>query len=126
MNKSDLLDTPEFLTSNFEEIDTILSVISHSTRFKIMILLLNGPMNFQSIMNEVQIQKSALANHLTKLKNSGLIEKIQYGTYKLSDDGNKYLKSIESVFKESKMRKKHIEDTKQRLEVTKSFLERKQ
>jgi predicted transcriptional regulator len=77
-------------------------------------------------MNEIQIQKSALANHLTKLKNSGLIEKVHYGTYRLSDDGDKYLKSIESVFKESKIRKKHIEDTKQRLEVTKSFLERRQ
>ncbi|KYC46967.1 MAG: Bacterial regulatory protein, arsR family [Candidatus Methanofastidiosum methylothiophilum] len=125
MEKTDLLQRSEFLNSSFDEIDNILVLIAHPTRFKILILLLNGPMSFQSIMGEIKIQKSALANHLTKLKNSCLIEKVQYGTYRLSEDGNKYLEYLESAFKESKMRRKQIEDSKQRLEMTKSFLERK-
>jgi len=125
MEKTDLLQRSEFLNSSFDEIDNILVLIAHPTRFKILILLLNGPMSFQSLMGEIKIQKSALANHLTKLKNSYLIEKVQYGTYRLTEDGNKYLEYLESAFKESKMRRKQIEDSKQRLEMTKSFLERK-
>ena len=125
MEKTDLLQRSEFLNSSFDEIDNILILIAHPTRFKILILLLNGPMSFQSLMGEIKIQKSALANHLTKLKNSYLIEKVQYGTYRLTEDGNKYLEYLELAFKESKMRRKQIEDSKQRLEMTKSFLERK-
>lgn len=125
MEKTDLLQRSEFLNSSFDEVDNILILIAHPTRFKILILLLNGPMSFQSLMGEIKIQKSALANHLTKLKNSYLIEKVQYGTYRLTEDGNKYLEYLESAFKESKMRRKQIEDSKQRLEMTKSFLERK-
>jgi len=125
MEKIDSLQRSEFLNKSFDEIDNILILIAHPTRFKILILLLNGPMSFQSIMGEIKIQKSALANHLTKLKNSYLIEKVQYGTYRLTEDGNKYLEYLELAFKESKMRRKQIEDGKQRLEMTKSFLERK-
>jgi len=125
MEKTDSLQRSEFLNSSFDEIDNILVLIAHPTRFKILILLLNGAMSFQSIMGEIKIQKSALANHLTKLKNSYLIEKVQYGTYRLTEDGNKYLEYLELAFKESKMRRKQIEDGKQRLEMTKSFLERK-
>lgn len=125
MEKTDLLQRSEFLNSSFDEIDNILVLIAHPTRFKILILLLNGPMSFQSLMGEIKIQKSALANHLTKLKNSYLIEKVQYGTYRLTEDGNKYLEYLELAFKESNMRRKQIEDSKQRLEMTKSFLERK-
>jgi len=125
MEKTDLLQRSEFLNSSFDEVDNILILIAHPTRFKILILLLNGPMSFQSLMGEIKIQKSALANHLTKLKNSYLIEKVQYGTYRLTEDGNKYLEYLELAFKESKMRRKQIEDSKQRLEMTKSFLERK-
>lgn len=120
-----MLQRSEFLNSSFDEVDNILILIAHPTRFKILILLLNGPMSFQSLMGEIKIQKSALANHLTKLKNSYLIEKVQYGTYRLTEDGNKYLEYLELAFKESKMRRKQIEDSKQRLEMTKSFLERK-
>lgn len=125
MEKTDSLQRSEFLNSSFDEIDNILILIAHPTRFKILILLLNGPMSFQSLMGDIKIQKSALANHLTKLKNSYLIEKVQYGTYRLTEDGNKYLEYLELAFKESKMRRKQIEDSKQRLEMTKSFLERK-
>lgn len=125
MEKTDSLQRSEFLNSSFDEIDNILVLIAHPTRFKILILLLNGAMSFQSIMGEIKIQKSALANHLTKLKNNYLIEKVQYGTYRLTEDGNKYLEYLELAFKESIMRRKQIEDSKQRLEMTKSFLERK-
>ncbi|NMC57946.1 MAG: winged helix-turn-helix transcriptional regulator [Candidatus Methanofastidiosa archaeon] len=125
MENTDPLQRSEFLNRSFDEIDNILILIAHPTRFRIMILLLNGPMSFQSIMGEIKIQKSALANHLTKLKNSYLIEKVQYGTYRLTEDGNKYLEYLESAFNESKIRRKQIEDSKQRLEITKSFLERK-
>lgn len=125
MGNTDSLQRSEFLNRSFDEIDNILILIAHPTRFRIMILLLNGPMSFQSIMGEIKIQKSALANHLTKLKNSYLIEKVQYGTYRLTEDGNNYLGYLESAFKESKIQRKQIEDSKQKLEITKSFLERK-
>jgi DNA-binding PadR family transcriptional regulator len=74
----------------------------------------------------MNLKKSALANHLTHLKNKSLVEKIQHGTYRITDDGRNYIQTIEAAYRESKLRKKKIEETKQRQELARSFLERKE
>ncbi len=125
-NKTPLDKSQKLLLSSFDEIIAILTAIGHPNRFKILILLLKGPMTFQALLEEMNLKKSALANHLTHLKNKSLVEKIQHGTYKITDDGRNYIHAIEVTYRESKLRKKKIEETKQRQELARSFLERKE
>lgn len=122
--KSNLDSSGEFLLNSSAEIVSILKTIAHKKRFEILILLLDGPLTFQILLEETNLKKSALANHLNDLKEKFLVEKIQHGTYKITDDGKTYIKSIETAYRENITMKRKIEETKQRLKLTKSFLER--
>lgn len=115
----------DLLLNSFDEIVPILRAIGHPNRLKILIFLLEGPLSFQELLNTMNLQKSALANHLTHLKNTSLIEKVHHGTYKITDDGRTYMQSIEAAYRESETRKKKIKEAKQREKLAKSFLERK-
>ncbi|MDQ1253372.1 MAG: hypothetical protein QG646_2539 [Euryarchaeota archaeon] len=123
--KNDLDLSQEFLINSSDEILSILKTIAHVNRFRILVLLLNGPLTFRTLLEEMNIKKSALANHLTELKNSNLVNKIQHGTYKISDSGKNYIKSIERSYRENKAIEKRIWESKQREQLSKSFLERK-
>ncbi|MBI5680438.1 MAG: winged helix-turn-helix transcriptional regulator [Methanobacterium sp.] len=123
--KSDFGPSQEFLMNSSDEIVSILKTITHISRFKILVLLLNGPLSFQTMLEEMDIKKSALANHLTELKNSNLVDKIQHGTYKITENGKNYIESIEKTYKENKANEKRVWESKQREHLTRSFLERK-
>ncbi|MCC4765463.1 MAG: helix-turn-helix domain-containing protein [Methanosarcina vacuolata] len=124
--KSDLELSHEFLMNSSEDIVSILKTIAHINRFRILILLLNGPLTFQTLLEKIDLKKSALANHLTELKDSNLVEKTHHGTYEISENGKNYIKSIEKIYKESKVIEKKVWEAKQREQLSKSFLERKQ
>ncbi|AUB59316.1 MAG: winged helix-turn-helix domain-containing protein [Methanobacterium sp.] len=114
----------EFLLNSTEGIVTILKAIGNLNRFKILIYLLDGPSSFQMLLDETDLKKSALANHLSRLMNTGLIEKIQHGTYCLTEDGEKYLKTIGNAYKTSQMLGMQITESKKRKNLSMSFLER--
>lgn len=115
----------EFLLDSIEEIVPILKAIGNPNRFKILILLLNGPSNFQMLLDETNLKKSALANHLNTLIKSGLLEKIQHGTYCLTEDGKKYVETIGKTFKTSQMIQEEMKISEQRKSLSLTFLERK-
>ena len=118
-------ESQEFFFNSFDEIFAILKAIGHPNRLRVLIFLLKGPLSFQELLDTMKLQKSALANHLTHLKNRSLVEKIKHGTYKITDDGKNYLQSIEAAYRESEARKRKIRETKQREELARSFLERR-
>lgn len=91
----------ELFFNSFSEIIAILKAMGHPNRFKILVLLLKGPLSFQEILDSMNLQKSALANHLTHLKEKELTEKVKHGTYKITDDGKSYMQSIEAAYRES-------------------------
>ncbi|MCK4433435.1 MAG: ArsR family transcriptional regulator, partial [Methanomicrobia archaeon] len=62
-NKNPLDKSQELLLSSFDEIIAILTAMRHPNRFKILILLLKRPMTFQALLDEMNLKKSALANH---------------------------------------------------------------
>jgi len=70
------------------------------------------------------LKKSALSNHLNDLKDKHLVDKVQHGTYEITDYGKNYVKSIENAYREDYNIKKKIKEKNQRLKLTKSFLER--
>lgn len=124
--KSDLDPSQEFLMNSLEDIVSILKTIAHINRFKILVLLLKGPLTFQMLLEQMDIKKSALANDLAELKDSNLVDKIQHGTYEISENGKNYVKSIEKTYRESMDIEKKVWESKQRERLSKSFLERKQ
>lgn len=124
--KSDLDPSQEFLMNSSDNIVSILKIIAHINRFRILVLLLNGPLTFQTLLEEMDIKKSALANHLTELKDSNLVDKIHHGTYEISENGKNYIKSIEKTYRENKVIEMKVWESKQREQLSKSFLERKQ
>jgi predicted transcriptional regulator len=123
--KSDLDPSQEFLINSSDEILSILKTIAHVNRFRILVLLLKGPLTFQTLLEQMEIKKSALANHLMELKNNNLVDKIQHGTYQISENGMNYIKSVERTYRENKTIEKRIWESKQREKLSKSFLERK-
>jgi predicted transcriptional regulator len=126
MDKKSYLDpSQEFLMNYSDEILSILKTITHISRFRILVLLLNGPLTFQTLLEQMDIKKSALANHLTELQNSNLVNKIQHGTYDISENGKNYIKLIEKTYKENINLEKKVWESKQREQLSKAFLERK-
>jgi DNA-binding HxlR family transcriptional regulator len=125
-SKNPLDKSQELLLASFDEITALLTAIGHPNRFKILILLLKGPLTFQALLENTNLKKSALANHLTHLKDKSLVQKIQHGTYKITDDGRTYIQSIEAAYRESEARKKKIREVKKRQELARTFLERRQ
>ncbi|WP_048141267.1 ArsR/SmtB family transcription factor [Methanosarcina horonobensis] len=123
--KSDMDPSQEFLMNSLEDIVSILKTIAHINRFRILILLLKGPLTFQMLLEQMDIKKSALANDLAELKDSNLVDKIQHGTYEISENGKNYVKSIEKTYRESMDIEKKVWESKQRERLSKSFLERK-
>jgi predicted transcriptional regulator len=114
----------EFFLDSMDDIVTILKAIGNPNRFKILVYLLDGPSNFQRLLEETDIKKSALANHLGKLINARLIEKIQHGTYHLTEDGEKYIKTIGNTYETSQILRIQIAESKKRKNLSMSFLER--
>lgn len=118
MNQNSLVESQKTLLQSFGEITDILKAISHPNRFKILILLLDGSKTFQTLLDKTKLKKSALANHLTHLKDKLLIDKIQHGMYFITHDGKNFIQAIESAYKQS-------EEFKLQYRLAKSFLDRK-
>ena len=102
------------LQNSFDDITLVLKSISHPSRLKILILLMKGALSFQALLDMMGLKKSGLANHLTNLKEAGLVEKIQHGTYRITEDGINYLKAIEETYRVSNSRKKLQQESKER------------
>jgi len=117
--------TKELLVDSFEEITELLKVLSQPNRFKILILLLEGPNNFQTLLTKTKLKKSALANHLTILVDASLVKKVQHGMYKITVDGKNFINSIGETYLKSLVHKKNTEDAEQRYKISRAFIDRK-
>jgi predicted transcriptional regulator len=118
MSQNSTEESQKTLLQSFGKITDILKAISHPNRFKILIFLLDGPKTFQTLLDKTELKKSALANHLTHLKDNLLIDRIQHGMYFITHDGINFIQAIESAYKQS-------EEFKLQYRLAKSFLDRK-
>ncbi|MHA1111456.1 MAG: ArsR family transcriptional regulator [Promethearchaeota archaeon] len=89
-----------------EDLLPIVKSIAHKNRMQILIKLLEGSTTFQSLLRETGLQKASLAHHLQNLLNSSLINKPDYGTYDLSNEGRAYLLALYNTFEISSAAKK--------------------
>ncbi|MFX0072514.1 MAG: ArsR/SmtB family transcription factor [Candidatus Hermodarchaeota archaeon] len=112
------------LSSSFSDISKILKCLGNEKRFQILISLLKGPLSYGNIVKTLELKKTAVSNHLTKLLEVKLIERDNYGIYKISGDGLEFLKAINRAFYESPTRILIHFEKLQRGKMSDSFLNR--
>lgn len=85
--------------NNFHNIDEIFKALSSKTRFNIVVeLIKRKECNVSTIVKELDIPQPTVSQHLTVLKNAGIIDGFRNGTqiyYKVVND--KIAKIIETI-----------------------------
>ncbi|MHA1991387.1 MAG: effector binding domain-containing protein [Candidatus Hodarchaeales archaeon] len=95
----------KFLESSSDDIIELLRCLDHPKRFELVIHMLNGkPETFGELLEETDLQKSALANHLSILCDKGLLNKKEKGIYQITFEAYTLLESIAQSFMQSKFR----------------------
>ncbi len=114
----------ESIMTSFSEIVDILKAIGNEKRIYILVLLLKGPQSYSKIVNELELKKTAVSNHLTQLKEVNLIRREGNGVYEITGDGLQFIRAIEYAFQKSPTRQADKFDLLQRRGISESFLER--
>ena len=120
--KKPLIELIESLEEHFEDILTIVKAIGNNKRLSILISLLTGEKTFDTLKREISLQKTALSNHLTILINTNLIEKPEHGKYRISPDGELFIRTIETAYKNSIVWEKKGIELLQRGEFSETFV----
>jgi DNA-binding transcriptional ArsR family regulator len=107
-----------------EDTVKIAKALANESRFKMLIQLYAEPVTFKKLKEVTALEKSALANNLTKLLDVGLVEKSQHGIYAITEDGKKLLEALEAFIKGSNERKRKLKIATAQRQMMKPFLER--
>lgn len=102
----------------------LLKSAAHPVRIQILALLLRGERDFSKLMQETEMSKTALANHLKQLMNKRLVQRVARGEYRLTVDGKELLNAAATMYKDSAQR----EETRRELlrrRYTKGMIEGK-
>jgi DNA-binding HxlR family transcriptional regulator len=122
MSNKTIPDLLQSYETHSEELNQILSALSHEKRLQIMLDLLTGDKSFRELKKGTNLEKTALANHLNRLLSVQIITKPAYNTYRLNSDGERYLRIIELAYQQSSHK---IKKDKERIEMrqfSKSFV----
>ena len=92
-----------FSLENAENIAKLITAVNHPNRIKILGLLCEKPVKFGLFQREIDLERTAISNHLTFLMERELVSKISYGVYEITEDGKNLLKTIVKVYMKSKM-----------------------
>ena len=84
-----------------EELLPVLKALANKHRLIILSYLLSGPKSFNFLLKHINLKKTALSNHLSNLIECLLVERPDYGTYKLSPDTLGYIRGIITAWKQS-------------------------
>jgi len=113
----------ESLEQSFDDILAIIKAMGNQNRLRILITLLSGEKSFQTLMSETNLQKTALSNHLSLLSKKNLIEKPDYGKYKITQDGVEFIRAIQVVWYQSDTQRKKELEIIQGRKLSETFLE---
>lgn len=94
----------QFVLESLDEIITLLKTIDHPQRLRILAFVIDTPKTFKELLEQTGLQKSALGNHLNILNSENLIQKIDRGLYRVTDDGEAMFQHIAQSFLEIKLR----------------------
>jgi DNA gyrase inhibitor GyrI/DNA-binding transcriptional ArsR family regulator len=93
-----------FIQESLDDISGLLRALNHPKRIEMLALLLEEPKKFKTLVEEIQIQKSGLSNHLSVLIDKKLVKKADRGIYKLTEDGEDLLSNITQSYLGVKIR----------------------
>ena len=99
---------------NIQEIKSLLGALAHEKRLQILLSLLTGDKSFSELKEGVNLEKTAMANHLSQMISVQLISKPAYNTYSLHSDGERFLRVIEEFLQHSDLK---IRRDKEKLET---------
>lgn len=116
------LELQQQLLAVFDDLVSLLGVMSHPKRLRVLISLLGGAKSFGELLAETKLRKSALASHLGQLQEKELIEKVSHGVYELTERGRGYLVVFAQFFGSAE----DLEISLQRIRGARSFLERRE
>jgi predicted transcriptional regulator len=109
---------------SFSEITDILKALGNEKRIQILVLLLNGTQSYSTIVQELELKKTAVSNHLTQLMEVNLIKREGNGVYEITGDGLQFVRAIENAYQKSPTRQSERFNSLQRRRISDSFLER--
>ena len=120
-----LIDLRESLQRSFNELMQVLKALGTPNRLKILIILLEEPKTFQELIDNVEIKRTALSNHLASLKDASLVDKIHHGYYRLTQKGLAFLYAIDIAYQESQTSDVLEKEAEQRKYLLDTFLNRR-
>ncbi|MHA2096139.1 MAG: effector binding domain-containing protein, partial [Candidatus Hodarchaeales archaeon] len=83
----------------------LMNTLAHPKRLEMLITMLGGAdITFKDLQEKTELQKSALAHHLSVLQEKSLIVKKEKGLYQITIDGDDLLEKIAHSYLESKLR----------------------
>lgn len=88
-----------------DDIEFLLSSISHKSRLEILSTLILNSRAFDELQSVVRLSKTALSHHLTKLLDADMITNPKRGQYEITEDGILFTSSIIETYSKSKRRK---------------------
>ncbi len=90
--KEQLENELEALEDDFQEFSRIFDALSHETRLRMMKRLMeeeDRTINFADFMRDLNLNPKIVWENAKKLREGGLLEKVDRGTYRFSDFGQK-------------------------------------
>lgn len=97
--------TTDTLTSSGAGIAEVLSSFANERRLQLLAMMMDGPRGFDELQNASGLSKTALANHLKRLLRTGVVRRVERGTYALSEDGLNILTAIGSAYSVTQRRR---------------------
>jgi len=118
-----LVELIKSLEDSQKDILQIIKAMANEKRLKILIALLTGAKAFEELKEITSLEKTALANHLSQLVESSFIEKPALGLYKITEDGEKFIKILDITYENSNIWKKRKTEILQQRKFSDSFVE---
>ncbi len=97
-------DVVEIISGSEADVAVVLSAIANKVRMEILTSLHREQKEFSELLEISGLSKTALAHHLNRLVESGIIVHVSRGLYEISSDGADFLKSISAAYASSKRR----------------------
>ncbi len=100
-----------FILESLNDLACLFKNLDHPTRLEILARLIPDEMEFGDLQKAMDIPKTSLANHLIQLTESGLVEKLDRGVYRISFDGEDIMNSSAKSFLDMKVREQERLET---------------
>jgi len=98
------------LYENSEPIAGLLGVAANPQRLRILALSLKDEQDFPAMMEATALSKTALANHLAQLVDSGLMARRTRGKYEITPDGRELVSAAFTAYRRSSRRAEEERD----------------